>query len=366
MDLNIVFYKNVNASQWNDWVGRIDTASYYHSWAWLDFSSKFSNVKEHASFIVLDGDNPVAACPLAVIYNAKDDVHELSFPGAPLGVPAVVRDGSRLRRDILDYIFNIYDSYVKKYGIKVIKMLYHPLDNGFCQRKSAGSAYSFEFLRYSMQYCVNNTAIIDLSLSEETLLANMSKYHRRNVVRGNKKGIHVKVFNKNNNEGDLKRYFDSYQKLHFSVAGGKTRPQETWDSMYQGTAKGGASLFVGFIDDIPLSYLYCGEFSSMAFGWSQANVKEYEKEYSPRHFLEWQAMLYYKGKGFNFYEIGEVFYGSQIFRLSTEKETSIGVFKERYGGFLLPKITWFGYYDKEFKRIDLNRHIKNYFEVPVG
>lgn len=362
--MNIIFYKDIDSSRWNDLISRIDTVSYYHSWSWLDFSSKFSNIKEHASFIVLDGDNPIAVCSLAVTYNAINDMHELSFPGAPLGIPAVIRDNSRLRRDTLDYIFNIYDSYVKNYGAKIIKMLYHPLDSVFCQSKSLGFAYSFELLRYGMQYCVNNTAIVDLSLSEEMLLQNMSKYHRRHIMRSKKRGIYVKVFNRNNNVDELKRYFDFCQGVHFSAAGRMTRPQETWDSMYRGALKGDASLFVGFIDNIPLSYLYCGEFSSMAFGWSQANVKEYEGKYCPRHILEWQAILYYKDNGFNFYEIGEVFYKPQIFRSSTEKEISIGLFKERYGGFLLPKTTWFGYYDKELKKNDLSKCIKDYLEAP--
>ena len=74
----------------------------------------------------------------------------------------------------------------------------------------------------------------------------------------------------------------------------------------------------------------------MAFGWSQVNVDQYEKEYSPRHFLEWQAILHYKKRGFTWYEIGERYYGPQY----TEKEISISVFKERYGGLQLPKIHW--------------------------
>jgi hypothetical protein len=80
----------------------------------------------------------------------------------------------------------------------------------------------------------------------------------------------------------------------------------------------------------------------MAFGWSLVNVKAYEREYSPRHLLEWEAILYYKIRVPNI---------TNWERGITARNTlhSIGQradnkrFKERYGGFTLPKIYWMGY-----------------------
>ena len=81
-----------------------------------------------------------------------------------------------------------------------------------------------------------------------------------------------------------------------------------------------------------LSCLFCGEFEKIAIGWSQVNTEEYQKEFSPRHFLEWETIIYYQKRGFNFYILGERNFGNQIFHNPTEKEQSIGQVKERYGG----------------------------------
>ena len=128
--------------------------------------------------------------------------------------------------------------------------------------------------------------------------------------------------------------------------------------MYEGLSAGKASLFIAFVNDTPISYLYCGEFSKMAFGWSQANVKEYEEEYSPRHLLEWTAILFYKENAFSYYEIGERFFGSQFFYIPSDKEISISSFKERYGGRLFPKVKWYGYFDKDLLKTDYNQRFR--------
>ena len=55
---------------------------------------------------------------------------------------------------------------------------------------------------------------------------------------------------------------------------------------------GGASLLAAMLGDVAVSFLYCGEYAKGRFGWSQANVEAYEREYSPRHFLECSTFLF--------------------------------------------------------------------------
>ena len=56
------------------------------------------------------------------------------------------------------------------------------------------------------------------------------------------------------------------------------------------------------------------------------NLKKYEY-LSPRHFLEWNVMKYYKKNKLNFYEIGERYYAQNNF-IPSDKEISISEFKE--------------------------------------
>jgi len=361
MEFKICYYKDLTNEQWDNFVTQVDIASYYHSWQWLNYCSKFLNIKEHCSFVLLnDNGAPIAICPLAITTNPGKHINEISFSGIPAGIPAINENNPSLRRKILSYIFTFIEDYAKKYEVMNIKMIYHSLNRAFCQKEFASQQYSFELLRYGMHYYVNNSSVINLNLCQEKLSENLSKYHRRHIMRGAKKGIYVKVFNQLYNKEESRQYFNQYQKIHLLTAGKMTRPQETWDEMYNGLLKGCASLFVAFVKDTPISYLYCGEFSLMAFGWSQVNVAEYEEEYSPRHTIEWEAILYYQNQKFNFYEVGEIFYKPQFFYLASEKEKSISILKERFGGFLVPKVFWIGYFNNEFKKEDLISRLNDY------
>ena len=362
MDCKTVYYSDISPEQWVGHVAGITAASYHHSRFWLDYNGCFQNVLENRSFILLENNSsPLAVCPL---YLSEIDGHrEISVNGAPLGVPALAQNlKPSPRRKLLDAVFCIINKYAKDNNAERIVMLTHPLTQGVCRDEIAGFSNTFELLRYQMLYRAENTLVIDLRLPEQDLSQNMGKYQRRHITRGNKKGIKVKAFNGNENKDQLKNYFDSFQQAHFASAGRMTRPQTTWDSMHQAALNGKAALFCAFLEDTPMSYLFCGEFASMAFGWSQVNIEEFEKEYSPRHILEWEAILHYKKRGFSYYEVGERYYCPQPLYVPSQKEISISQFKERYGGFTLPKISWQGYYDRSRMERELKEYRDNYLQ----
>ena len=360
MNFKTAYFSDVSQEQWADWAANIRTTSYHHSWDWLDYSSKFQNVVENRSFAYLESDSrPLAVCPLML--STSEGSREISVNGAPVGVPALADDlKPSVRRRLLDAIFSLINDYARESNAERIVMVSHPLTQSACADDISGFRNSFELLRYQMLYRVENTLVIDLKLPEETLSLNMGKYQRRHIVRGKKKGISMEVFNGSQNAEQLKRWFDRFQEAHFISAGKMTRPRGTWDSMYQSALNSKASLFCAFLGDAAMSYLFCGEFSSMAFGWSQVNIEEFERDYSPRHILEWEAITYYKQRGFKYYEVGERFYCPQLLYVPLAKELTISEFKERYGGFSLPKITWLGYYERERLHQDIKKQHNNY------
>ena len=52
-----------------------------------------------------------------------------------------------------------------------------------------------------------------------------------------------------------------------------------------------------------ISFLYCGKINGLLWGWTQVNDDDFEREYMPRHTLEWKVILHYK-KINSFYELG--------------------------------------------------------------
>ncbi len=361
MDFKVVTFTEVSRETWDSWVAAIGQTSYFHSWNWIDYCSKFPDIQENLSFACLqDTSTPLAVCPLGLTRSGSKN--EMSFSGTPSGFPALADLKPSLRRKMLDAVFDIIYSHARRNSVETIKMILHPLSAACCTGVQPPLLYGFEPLRYNMLYHVNNTLIIDLRLPEHTLLDNVSKYQRRHIKKAKASGLTVSVFNSRRNTGQLEEFFSLFQQAHLAAAGRVTRPQETWDSMLARAFQGTASLFVALLEETPVSYLYCGEFSSMAFGWSQANVKEYEKKYSTRHLLEWEAILYYKNAAFAYYEVGERYYGPQLLYIPTDKEISISEFKERYGGFMLPKILWFGYGEQNRMRSDLKTHADAFIE----
>jgi hypothetical protein len=100
-----------------------------------------------------------------------------------------------------------------------------------------------------------------------------------------------------------------------------------------------AILFVSYLNNIEISYLFCGIYEGFAWGWSQVNVDVYEKKYAPRHLLEWEAIKYFKKKKFKLYDLGERYNFSDNFS-PTLKQITISDFKEKYGALMYPKASY--------------------------
>ncbi|MFA6091807.1 MAG: GNAT family N-acetyltransferase [Elusimicrobiota bacterium] len=348
MSYKPIEYADVAPGQWDEWVMMMENASHYHARYWVDYCSEFPGIVENCSF-VLQGDDKqsVAICPVAVSKDPISGDHELSFGGIPAGCPAIRACTPSFRRRVLDAVFSRLGEIARRHGVKTVKMAGHPLSVACCSGASPSHWNSFEFLRYRMFYYVNNTLVIDTARPETELTASLSKYHRRHINKARAGGFRCQVFDSKSEAGALDRHFQLFQEIHMKSAGRLTRPQSTWDAMLKAGREGKASLFILSVGDRPASFLFCGEFSSMAFGWSQANDKDLEESHSLRHLLEWEAVLHYKSRGIRFYEVGERYHGPQLFYMPSPKEVTISEFKERYGGSPLPKVFWYGFCDQE-------------------
>ncbi len=162
MDYKIAYYSEVDAGQWDSWVAEIAAASYHHSSFWLDYNSRFQNVLENKSFVLLENDAaPLAACPLFL--SETGGCKELSVNGAPLGVPALTAKlKPSPRRKLLDEAFTIINKYARDNNAERVIMVSHPITQAVCEDDITGFRNTFEPLRCKMLYSVENTLVIDL------------------------------------------------------------------------------------------------------------------------------------------------------------------------------------------------------------
>jgi len=344
--MKIIEFNNTTHNEWDEYVNKIPESTFLHTSWMLDYLNAINGKEKSKSFLILDNNDPIAVCPLSIhkTNNFGKEYTEASFGDTPCAYPAITNIAATQRRRMVRKIFETIELILRPYSIQRIEFYRHPVNLNFLNRNSDFSnnaeALSFGYLAY-----IKNTIIIDLRDKEHQLFYEMSQYQRKHIRKSEKQGLIVKEY-----RGDileLDKIFEDFKLAHFKSAGRLTRPIESWDLMRDLIKRNQATLFVASVSDgKDISYLYCGEFDKFCFGWSQVNIDEYERKYSPRHFLEWKAMVSYKKRGFYYYELGIKYDSPQINYIPTEKEKTISDFKERYGGKLYPCF----YFEKFFNK----------------
>lgn len=347
MQLTRVSFEDVAGEVWDSWVDQLPTATHLHSASWIGFCHARSEPSQNHSFAILDNQGEIVAiCPLGLseITHGEGTYTEATWDGIAPGVPAIRADlpsqRRRLRRDVFDEVHGwMADHSVQKAHFRVYPMTISCL---------SGSPQPIDWLEpLSEGYeCVSEINImVDLGLEMNVLEGGMTKERRKIIRQAEKKGVHVVEYR--GKSADVTDAFNAYQDAHAISAGGAVRPQRSFDYMLGLLESGHAGLFAAFVEDVPISFLYCLDFKGSVVGWSQANLESYEKEYSPRHLLEWSTITAYKERGFKYYGVGNRWYGPRAHHIPTEKEVSISWFKERYGGELWPDLWFERFFDRD-------------------
>ncbi len=328
-------------------VQRVGESTYYHSWDWLNYMAQFPGLVEFSASVEIDtSGEPSGVVIAAVTESPRGEEPVMAFPGGALGVPAVTSTSASQRRRVRGGLVTGLLDFASGHGARSCRLWSHPLTIDAMKSNSHCVCNAFEFQRYGLIPLVENTVVIDLARSESQLEGEISRYHRRHIRRQLQSGTKVRAYAGPAAGDALEEQFRAFEATHAAAAGRQTRVQPTWDAMLDAALAGTATLFVSLVDDGPASYLFCGEYARMAFGWSQANDPKLEAGGTAlRHALEWEAIRHYQQRGFRFYEIGDRPFELQLLRHRSAKQRSIGDFKERYGGCLLPKVEWMGHAD---------------------
>ena len=331
--LKIINYQDVSKKEWDDSVSTLNGCRWRSTSNQIEYFSNL-NKTENLSFLIKDeSKNTISIVPLG-LYN--DKIKSFSFGGAPCAKPLLQEkiNVSR-RRKILLFIKEKIEIMAKKNNVKKYIVDSHPVvyleENNIPQISSKNQ---FELNFWLGKITLHNTLIIECSKSLIQLESNLSKYRKRDIKKSLKKLV-IKSYNYKCDNEKLDRIFSNYRNCHFRKAQ-VTRPDKTWQIMKERIFENQATLFVTYLNkNTEISYLYCGHYEKFAWGWSQVNDENYEKEFQPRHSLEWEAINYFKKNNFLFYDIGERYNIGQNF-VPTFKQVSISDFKEKYGASLFP------------------------------
>lgn len=174
--------------------------------------------------------------------------------------------------------------------------------------------------------------LVDLALPDDELLAAMRSGHRQQIRAGEKfmQLVHVDA-------GNLDAaLFDSYRQLHADVAGRVTRPQASWDRMFDLVAAGEGHLVLSYWQD----HLLGGTLMLDAGDVSYYSSGAYRRQHFDKplaHYPLYAAIQRARARGRRQVHVGEVIPPALM---DSAKERSINSFKLGFSGRVLPSRIW--------------------------
>lgn len=302
------------------YVGEAESATFWYLPRWRQYQASYCAEAFVAdrSFVVMDGDQAVAACP--IIIEQEDGVNRVairnSFDVGPLVAPGLVR---RHRRKVEDASFEVIEGIARTYDVAKI-MMSMPF-NGV-------PALSSPFPEQRYFDAAAFTHATDLSLSTQALWAEVrGSYH--SIINKARRRLRVVVVDANSPSYDL---HTAYRLLHHKAAGRVTRPTLTFELQYRMLTENNAALVVLLDGETPVACTYFHHHRGLAYLASIADDHDFDAGIPLEHLVIWTATEYYKARGFRFLELGYQQYGPQIFETSSPKEAAISFFKRGFAG----------------------------------
>lgn len=178
----------------------------------------------------------------------------------------------------------------------------------------------------------SENAWCDLTGGEDAIHKALRKSYR-SLVNWGRRNIHLSYINAENPD---REQFKTYQDFHAQIAGRSTRPQATWDAMFDWIAKGGGELSLGRLENGDLvSGTMVVDGKSISFYASGVYDRDrFEKPMG--HWPVYDSIVRSMGRGMKLYDLGDV----PAQNNSTTKQYNIGQFKSGFATHVLSQIMW--------------------------
>jgi hypothetical protein len=129
--------------------------------------------------------------------------------------------------------------------------------------------------------------------------------------------------------------FHRYQEFHRKIAGRVTRPQASWDVMYDCIASGHGELVLASLEGELVAATMVVDGDAVAY--YASGVYDRDRFDKPlTHWPLWLAMLHACERGMQRFDLGEV----PLAGVASDKEVNIGYFKRGFATNIVPWIEW--------------------------
>jgi lipid II:glycine glycyltransferase (peptidoglycan interpeptide bridge formation enzyme) len=305
-------------NKWNDFVGARAHAEFLQSWEWGEFQEKVEG--KVVRFIVEDNEKIIAAGMLI----KKSLPLKMNYFYCPRGI--VLNEKLKIKNEkLFDFLFAEIKNIAKKE--KVIFLRFEP--RKFENRKSE------IVIRKSIDIQPSKTIMLDLSKSEEVLLATMHQKTRYNIRLAEKKGVNIVEAGKDG--------FTDFWNLMEKTSGrdGFTSHQKDYYEKLLQTAPEKFKLFTAVYQEKVIAagiFSFFGDTATYLFG---ASDNEQRGVMAP-YLLQWEIIKKAKAAGCKYYD---------FFGIDEKKWPGVTRFKHGFSG---EEIKYPGTFDMIFNLTSYN------------
>jgi len=283
---------------WNQALARQPNAHALQSWVWGDFKSRWGWTAQRLTLTIAGGSwEPLATAqvlkrrlpylPYSILYVPKGPA--LDYNDSTLRIQ-VLQELEKLSRREKGILIKIDPEVVRYWGIEQERK--SPVGEKLIQElQSRGWLYSAEQIQFP------NTVLLDLTRSEEDLLASMKSKTRYNIRLAGRKGITIRQGNVADLELIATMYQETAARDDFTI-----RPRayylDAWRSLYD--ADMAMPLIAEYQGD-PVAAVLLIRFGDRVTYMYGASTNS-ERQRMPNYLLQWESIRWAKAQGCTIYD----------------------------------------------------------------
>ncbi len=356
MNLEFIPRSENNREDWNNFCLQSHTAWFRHTTWFLDYilSCRFDNKSKDLSFEVQLNGKLVAIVPVIFqsLYPTRDKF-EFALYDTNLPFAAFINNykdfSPDTRKDVTKEICIEIERLAKANSVSYIRIF----NDELTEETLSGQHNVNIYPKYGYLDTTISANIIEFKKntqefkSEQELLSNVRHGHKADIKFAQKNKMTIEIFNKDNISLEI---FSKYKKMHIIAAGRQTRPDNSWEKMYDWIKNGYSFLAFEKVPDHEeyISGALIITYQNKAYYGSAATLPEFEGGRAIGHILQWEIIKYLLNAGYSYYDIGWNFYPAISQELGHEKEFRISLFKAGFGSVLYPVFRAEKFLSKEF------------------
>jgi lipid II:glycine glycyltransferase (peptidoglycan interpeptide bridge formation enzyme) len=268
-----------DSTQWNTVLGALPCRHVLQSWEWGQFKSRWGWSPRY----FLNEERTAAALVLRRTFSPL----KLNILYVPKGPALDYADSALVDRVLGDLIAVAKRD--RAIFIKIDPDLPQP-DRSILRDR--GWRYSAEQIQF------RNTMLIDLTRSEDDLLAAMKPKTRYNVRLAQKKGVTIRSGDLNDLELLYRLYAETAQRDGFII-----RPLDYYRGAWGSFIRSGlAQPLIAVVEQEPVASLILFRFADRAW-YMYGMSSNLHREKMPNHLLQWEAMRWAKARGCTVYDL---------------------------------------------------------------